>query len=937
MRLVSGLFPSSGTIPRRRAPAGRTACAVGILAALAGLLLVSAGVTTASAGGAALAASDPESGLARYGSCLNAQRDGDLLLLLDTSSSMQLTDPEAARVDAADYLLQQMASYTQASGVTIAVAVAGFADTIESVAGWTPLDSSSVAALTGAVDSFRDRVDGFETDYWTALEGARQSFAERAQLTPDVHRCQAVAWFTDGELKISARTSDDELAQYGANKPFADGTLDTDEAAAAATGAAADDICRAAGIADQLRANGVVTLAIGLAPTGAPAPNFDLLRSISTGSTGAPGSAGAQPCGSINSPSPGEFYTVADVNDLMLAFDRLSTPGQAPIENQKHVCQGGPCAAEQHSFVIDDSIPAVHILATADAPGLTVLLTPPSGVAITVAPPGVGVPQSTTVDDNAVGYTWRSDSAVSIDLSRGPTGTGWPGLWSVTFVDPSATTPEALSRSSIHLSADLFPAWLNRDAMALSSGPNAGLQFGVVNSAGTAVTPAGLTGTAILSVDVVGADGKQFPIIVGGDRTGITAATAADLTGLPPGPATMRMTLQLATAATVDSAGQPVAGTALAPRSIDLPVVVSPAAPVGADTSAAPYPTVAYRVDFGTTDGVDPAEGQLTVNGSGCVWLDTTGPTSILGSPKGVGQIAVSSPTASSADSCLAVAAGGNNALPLVLTVDQPQTGGVDGSIVVMIAPDGHLDRAVGVPVSFTADVRKPLVPELFAAVFAIALILALGLPLAMLYVAKYWSAKIPQIPLAHGLVPVTVVDGQVSRTGGGFALNDADTRQVVSVSGGGRRRLPLSGVELRTKVGRSPIGSGYVVVESPGRIGAAGGQPPWTRRGLQARLPLAAHNNWAILHDPAGDPTAAEILVLLDASGDDRGRQRIAEDVRRRAGDLLSALREAAEESGDVPPTPGRVAVGVRPGSAGDEPASRPSGSSGFLFGPDD
>ena len=36
-------------------------------------------------------------------------------------------------------------------------------------------------------------------------------------------------------------------------------------------------------------------------------------------------------------------------------------------------------------FVIDNSIPAVHILATADAPGLTVLLTPPGGAAITLA------------------------------------------------------------------------------------------------------------------------------------------------------------------------------------------------------------------------------------------------------------------------------------------------------------------------------------------------------------------------------------------------------------------------------------------------------------------------------------------------------------------------------------------------------------------------
>src|ERR1700716_4593825 len=50
-------------------------------------------------------------GAKRFGACLASQKAGDLMLLFDESSSLQDTDPQAARVQAARYLLQTLGKY----------------------------------------------------------------------------------------------------------------------------------------------------------------------------------------------------------------------------------------------------------------------------------------------------------------------------------------------------------------------------------------------------------------------------------------------------------------------------------------------------------------------------------------------------------------------------------------------------------------------------------------------------------------------------------------------------------------------------------------------------------------------------------------------------------------------------------------------------------
>lgn len=277
-----------------------------------------------------------------FGGCLAAQQQGDLLLMVDQSGSLQGSDPDAARVSAANYLLEQLNTFGGSAGVELNVAIAGFSENFIVHAPWTRLDNGSLPALQDEVERFRTRTDGIDTDYWNALDGARRTLAERDGQS-ETNRCQAVAWFSDGKLDFTVRD---------AEKPYAQGvSLGSDQGVQQVVGAARESICRPAGIADQLRSSGIVTFAVGLAAGTAQPSDFDLMRSIATGGDGA--------CGKTTSPSPGDFYLAQNIDDLLFAFDAFSTPGQAPIEGETGVCVVSVCEEAQHRFVLDDSISSV--------------------------------------------------------------------------------------------------------------------------------------------------------------------------------------------------------------------------------------------------------------------------------------------------------------------------------------------------------------------------------------------------------------------------------------------------------------------------------------------------------------------------------------------------------------------------------------------------
>lgn len=298
----------------------------------------------------------PDDPLLTYGGCLAAQHGGDLLLVMDTSGSLSETDPQAARVMAAQYLLDRLAATGSTSGFTLDVAISGFGTDYERVLDWTPLDEAGLGRAKDAVETFRDKDDSLDTDYWTALEGSRQQLADKAA---GATRCQAIAWFSDGGMDIEPRTTPKLRARMPHTGAYAPGVdVTTAEGAARAEADAATSMCRPGGLADQLRASGVVILGVGL--DGGGSPDFDLMRAVSTGE----GASG--PCGDLVSPRPGSFTVVTDIDSLLFAFDEYAGPGQDPLVNDGRICQGKVCAEYAHRSVLDSSVTSVDVLGSSD-------------------------------------------------------------------------------------------------------------------------------------------------------------------------------------------------------------------------------------------------------------------------------------------------------------------------------------------------------------------------------------------------------------------------------------------------------------------------------------------------------------------------------------------------------------------------------------------
>src|SRR5699024_6945766 len=128
--------------------------------------------------------------------CLAGGATGSIVLLIDQSGSLETTDPEGARVDGAKFLVERLAEFSANSGYALDVRVAGFAANYETPGDWTPLEEGNVAALEDQIDTVGGDLRSHDTDYWTALESARQDLADHSS------ECSAVFWFSDGQYDI---------------------------------------------------------------------------------------------------------------------------------------------------------------------------------------------------------------------------------------------------------------------------------------------------------------------------------------------------------------------------------------------------------------------------------------------------------------------------------------------------------------------------------------------------------------------------------------------------------------------------------------------------------------------------------------------------------------------------------------------------------------
>ena len=513
-------------------------------------------------------------GAKRFGACLASQKAGDLLLLFDESSSLQDTDPQAARVQAARYLLQTLGKYTDRVGANLEVASAGFSDTFAPEHNWTKLTGSSADQLGSELSSIATKNTGIDTDYWLALDGARQELASRGLGPNGGQRCQAIAWFSDGKIDFTPRPT---------SKPYADGVnLDSPTGIDDTTKRAVDSICRPGGMADQLRSSGIIMLGIGLGANKTPS-DFDVMSAIST-AHGLNGLA----CGKITDPVPGDFYPVSNIDDMLFAFDALNPdPGTT---QQGPVCQLQVCPEARHNFVLDRSIKSVNILGSGGVAGVVPYLISPSGQTLEL--PKKDGRNAADIDGVPVTYEWQSESAQTISLQN-TGGPQWAGQWAIVYVDTTGQHPDAVSKVSIHITTDIFPALTGAEKVSWRSGQVLkGLTFGLVDGQGKPMQPTDLAGTAIMSAALVPDGAAPIGLLQSVAKDDIAKPVDADLTKVNPGRAVLRMSLVITTAPATDPSGAQIApGTQLSPQDVDVPVQILPKLGL---------PTPGERIDFGT-------------------------------------------------------------------------------------------------------------------------------------------------------------------------------------------------------------------------------------------------------------------------------------------------------------------------------------------------
>lgn len=846
------------------------------LAVAAVLVLLGLGLSPsagAAVTGLARAAGDSDA-VQRFGSCLAAGGHGDLLLLFDTSPSLENSDPGNQRVEAASYLVHELTSFVETSGASLEVAVAGFAEDYDRSLGWTELDQGSQDRVLDAVDAYSTAVDGFETDYWVAVNGARKELASHA----GEGDCTALIWFSDGRYDLDKRDTSKEQDDFGTTKPYGpDVELTTDAAVEKAQRAGVADLCRQGGVADAVRVQGVVTLAIGLQGDQS-ADDFDLMKGIATGSA-----VDGSPCGARDGSHTGEFVLARDIDDLIFAFDELADPDHLPIAQETSLCQGEVCAESAHRFVLDPSISSVRILGGTDLPDYYAVLRAPDGTQSRITPGG---PLSDSSPSHDQSGEWVSDSVFSVTLTR-KRDSGWTGAWELIFVDP-ASTGDGRARSHLRLYGDVQPAWLHADGAQLTSGQPASLQLGLTRLDGSRVAPSDLKGTVSVGAELLLSDGTTVPIASGLDAAALGAPIALDLGAVPAGHATVHLSLELTTAPAGD-----LPGTRLEPQSRDYQVDVA---------SPPDYPTLPDHVSFGSADDADPVSTSVPLTGSGCAWLDSDESTSLA---EGVTEALVTT-DADDAGGCR------SKRVEVTLTPDHVGSGLVSGVLHFMVRSDSASGPPIPATVTYSYELERPPNEKLRAGLLLALLVVGLGIPLGILLLVKWLTSKIP------GPTLTTVAEsGEVS--GGASFLDgwrpDPTRLRPQSVAETPRRVVVTGRTRLRARPNLLRLTeAGFVDVEDRTFVCSSG-----------AVLPLAVQDHWVAVLDPT-DPHHGPVEVVFLLSSGARRIDALVADARAKVPGAVAQLRRRL---GTPPPPPrsgGRNEWGT-PVSPGPRPVAPSTG----------
>ena len=829
----------------------------------------------------------------RFMSCARGGGQGSVLLLFDTSGSLKNTDADNARIAAGKLFVSRLAEILgDVPEANVQIALAGFDHSFHKTLDWTNLDAEHLDPINADLDAYADRHNGPETDYWKAVDGARQELVKRQQAEGD--HCSMVVWFSDGGFAVSKRANDDVMQKWGGPKPYSpDNKLATEQDTAQAVKDGQEDMCRPGGVADQLRSMDVITLGIGLA-VDSDQKAFELMQGFSAAET--------MPCGDIKEPPPGTFTMASDIDELIWAFAEAASEGGEVEETD--LCKEGeePCAEGTRTFVLDGSIGRVQAVTQLPVDGGRVLLQTRDG-ALTPMPKDA---DNAKVPGATLRWKWLSDRTLTLMLERDGQSKEWIGPWGLVFV--ASTDTDELAKSSLQLFGDVQPVWTNKKDVTVRTGAKpVDVQLGLINSKGETIDPSTLSDESRFNVSLTGSDGKPHQLVSDKPVTAITEPISLDPASLPAGGAQLWVTLNITTQSW-SGQGKTVEGTKLEPIRVMTPLAVAP---------PEDFPTIPAKVSFGETEKGDPVTIKVPLEGKGCVWLGDK--TQFTGYPKGLDSAKLSS-SATDEGSC--------NSKELELTLDPSGTGHgalVGKTEVWLKSPSAK----AGTPVQLEFDLqmqRPASQPVLWGTLVGVTL-LGIAIPVGILYLSKYLTSKIPGNAVLAQQFTGPVDDSRAFTDNG---LHVDLSRMSVAQLASGRRKVDVAGVQLRAKTGLALTEPGYVVVEQPGK--AAGGRTSLTSAGDKARLPLAVQGNWTVALHPER-PTSGDVTVTLFTSPGAPGLDELTNDIRSSIRDAVAKLREGLPPE---PPAPTNDPWGGGPAGGGQpDPWANPPAQSQTRWNP--
>jgi hypothetical protein len=281
----------------------------------------------------------------------------------------------------------------------------------------------------------------------------------------------------------------------------------------------------------------------------------------------------------------------------------------------------------------------------------------------------------------------------------------------------------------------------------------------------------------------------------------------------------------------------------------------------------------------------------LPIAGSGCVWL--AGPQESLTRPDGVAVPQISS-AYTSREKCLKIT--GQAGLPMTLQIRSTGNGLASGTVNVMTVPTDASLPPIAVKVSYQLEMSRPADVKTLVWVLLLTLSAGILIPLGMLYLVKWWNARIPGdsvlVGQTTGLVSPT---GSFLASGGEFPLREQDLSSVI-LAGTDRRSLVVpGGATLQSKMGWGITESGFVVVAAPGRYSVSSARPPTTRKGDRGRLPLAVQGHWVAVLD-AVDPLNGPVDVVLLVAPRSGKWADLTADARQRVPEAVDKLRQSVK-----------------------------------------